>query len=371
MSCTKPKKEEPAIKLHVEGIEYDQILANFVLVGYQEVTVNGIKEGSNTWVFPFPDSISDKIDHYSFSYAPIDTADGKTLRGTMSDIAFFALHEGDTIRRVELTMDKNMMEYNAKYVSHSTFENRIGDHIDWITETDIFEIPYKANTEFAIQSEHPYFGWFYDGKENKEIEYDKGIELYLEIIKKYPDSRYLISRVNELISSFKSKKDIEQLYDTFSEKNKQSPFGQAIKLHISAFDFENSSLPKWDTEESEDIIIDKSRNALIVFSASWCGPCRAQIPLLKEIYADVKDKVDFVFVSMDDRKTVDAWREEMKKEEIPWRSVLAADQLKEIREKYHVTGYPYGLLYRASDGKAEVIEVRSDEGKERVYDLAK
>ena len=35
----------------------------------------------------------------------------------------------------------------------------------------------------------------------------------------------------------------------------------------------------------------------INFWATWCPPCRAEMPMIQELYDDYKDKVDFYFVS--------------------------------------------------------------------------
>lgn len=375
LSCS--KQEGSVIKLQLDGVDYKQVYMSCQLLGMDEKTViNGIKEGINTWAFPVSDSIFNYTDYYSFRYAQTDTTDGKSYFGTSYDINFKALHDGDTISVSQLTMDRKLMKYHAKYMSHKTFENTQGEFLIQIIETDNFLIPYTENTEFEIAGKNSSYCLFYDYKKQKELPYDEGLRMYIETAKQHPESRFLISRLNSFKSRLKSKEDLTSLYNAFSEENKNSPFGQNILLHINTYlssvDFQNTTLPKWDTEEPEDIIQDKSKNALIVFSASWCGPCKAQIPLLKDTYADLKDKLNIVYVSIDERKTVDAWREEMKSQEIPWRSVLAADNLNEIKKKYFVNaGIPHSLLYRADNGKMEVVDIRKEEDKEKVYRLSK
>ncbi|WP_299527731.1 TlpA disulfide reductase family protein [uncultured Lutibacter sp.] len=42
----------------------------------------------------------------------------------------------------------------------------------------------------------------------------------------------------------------------------------------------------------------------INFWATWCPPCRAEMPMIQKLYNDYKDKVAFVFVTNEDWNTV-------------------------------------------------------------------
>ncbi len=82
---------------------------------------------------------------------------------------------------------------------------------------------------------------------------------------------------------------------------------------------------------------------VIDFWASWCGPCRAEIPNLKETYAKYKDKgVEILSVSID--KDDAAWRRAMDEERMPWPQVKAPDVGKEAMELYQFTGIPHIVI---------------------------
>ena len=44
------------------------------------------------------------------------------------------------------------------------------------------------------------------------------------------------------------------------------------------------------------------RPAIVDFSATWCGPCRALAPVLEELATDFKGKVDFYCIDVDSNR---------------------------------------------------------------------
>ncbi|MBN2611270.1 MAG: thioredoxin [Bacteroidales bacterium] len=50
---------------------------------------------------------------------------------------------------------------------------------------------------------------------------------------------------------------------------------------------------------SFDAIINDQRPVLIDFHALWCGPCKVQSPILKEIASEMGDKVRIIKVDVD------------------------------------------------------------------------
>jgi len=99
---------------------------------------------------------------------------------------------------------------------------------------------------------------------------------------------------------------------------------------------------------------------LVDFWATWCGPCVAEIPRVRELYDRYHDRgFEVVGVSLDeDRDALDAFVTER---EIPWPIIL--DQPPEdggkslLAARYGITGIPTMILVGA-DGNVVSIEAR-------------
>lgn len=90
-------------------------------------------------------------------------------------------------------------------------------------------------------------------------------------------------------------------------------------------------------------LVKKNKYTLLEFWASWCSPCRAEIPNLKKAYKKYKDLgLEIYSVSIDrDRK---AWEKALKKEQTTWKnSIIVGDEKKQV-DAYGVQGVPSSYL---------------------------
>lgn len=92
---------------------------------------------------------------------------------------------------------------------------------------------------------------------------------------------------------------------------------------------------------------------LIDFWASWCGPCRAAIPKVKQMAKDYADKLEVVSCSVDEKK--EAWLKAEKEEAMPWTQLfLPLSKLEKAAMAYSISTIPRLVLIGA-DGKVLCI----------------
>ena len=109
------------------------------------------------------------------------------------------------------------------------------------------------------------------------------------------------------------------------------------------------------------------RVSVIDFWASWCGPCRNEMPTMVELYRDNKDKGFCIFgISVD--QDYDAWTTAMGELNITWPSVLDTDG--DISTKFNVEYIPYTLVVD-SNGTILATNLRGEELKKFVEEQLK
>lgn len=101
----------------------------------------------------------------------------------------------------------------------------------------------------------------------------------------------------------------------YAQKIEYAATLQATQPGMPFIDIE-APTPQGDTVRLSDYA-GKGKYVLIDFWASWCGPCRASMPGLKELYAKYQGKgFEVIGVSLDAKK--DAWLKGIAEMELPW-----------------------------------------------------
>jgi len=114
------------------------------------------------------------------------------------------------------------------------------------------------------------------------------------------------------------------------------------------------------TNKEFDPQVIQGKITLVDFWATWCGPCRAEFPNLRELYAKYHDQgFEIVGVNLDDMDAeVTAFLEN---ESLPWIHLRSLDQSLEgfanpLSQKISITAIPFMLLL---DREGKVIHIHA------------
>lgn len=89
---------------------------------------------------------------------------------------------------------------------------------------------------------------------------------------------------------------------------------------------------------------------LIEFWGTWCSPCVAEIPNLKNVYNQLDhSKIEFLGIASDKSETL---RKFLDKNELAWKQILCESETEGIVADYNVIGFPTSFLI---DPKGKII----------------
>ncbi len=173
----------------------------------------------------------------------------------------------------------------------------------------------------------------------------------------YLDVKELDPLVSQIPATYSNDATVIRIKENV-EKMKATAVGKKFT------DFEMQT-PEGKTVKLSDYV-GKGKTVLVDFWASWCGPCRREMPNLVEAYAKYKNKnFEIVGVSLD--QSADSWKEAIKKLNITWPQMSDLKYWNcEGAKLYAVSSIPHTVLI---DGDG-IILARGLHGEELQEKLA-
>lgn len=111
----------------------------------------------------------------------------------------------------------------------------------------------------------------------------------------------------------------------------------------------------------------RGKYVLVDFWASWCGPCRKEIPNIRKVYAEFKDKgLEVVGVSIDHSDK--AWKKALEEEKLDY--LQLGDPKNMTSKLYNYSGIPFIILI-SPEGIILDKDLRGDTIREKITEYLK
>ncbi len=181
---------------------------------------------------------------------------------------------------------------------------------------------------------------------------DNPIGIYMFLQQMYEMNKAQVEIALDKYPQFKSSTRVNNYIAALAQKERTSPGHKYLDFEIT-YDGKTSKLSDY---------VKPGKITIVDFWASWCGPCMRQAVVLKEIYAEHKDKgLEIVGVAVWDEphNTLEA----IKAKELPWHNMLNAQTIP--TDLYGISGIPC-IIVIGPDGTILSRDKQGDELKEDV-----
>ena len=191
------------------------------------------------------------------------------------------------------------------------------------------------NTSFNISSSDP------DLRQTQ-------IESIGAIISKNDNSFYLLSTLNKN-KRFWKPEELTKVLSRFDRTLLESNVTKEINDYMKAVGCKDCAFPNAvvisnRNEEKIELTYSKGKTNLIIFWASWCVPCRNEIPMLKLIYKEFKDRgLIMNSISVDDNPSM--WHTALKDEKMEWpQYIIPKNTITEFQNSFNFLTIPVIIL---------------------------
>ncbi len=275
------------------------------------------------------------------------TTDGKTVANPPAAFEFFIFKtdikiegEIDKLPFSIATGDQVNDEFSAYRRSVRQHEERKASIMKEVFFLDAFADSLRIKKLFAESQVH-----------NKQQ-----LELQKKFVQDNPasfTSLFLLSRMEHLytVSGY------EDAYNELTEDYKQTSVAKKIEKRLEFLSPTAKGKPaipfiRKDKDGKEVNLTDyRGKIVLLDFWGSWCGPCRASHPHLKQLYSEYKDRgFEIIAIASERAATIGEqkkkWLAAIEKDGINWIHILNGEdtEKEDLVKAYRVTAFPTKIL---------------------------
>ena len=166
--------------------------------------------------------------------------------------------------------------------------------------------------------------------------------------------------------------DMRPVYEAFSQEAKDSYYGKMVRAELYPAGMIGEKVPDFTVKDASGKeyslaqLSEGKKYILIDFWASWCAPCRREIPNLRNLYAKYGSR-GFQIISISRDKNAEDWKKAIEEEQLIWPNFLDESGVAKL---YKVRAIPTMYLVDA-DGRIVAENVRGEALAEKVAELFK
>lgn len=167
-------------------------------------------------------------------------------------------------------------------------------------------------------------------------------------------------------------KNVDKTYALATELLPKNELDKIMRLYKSMRSFSEGSIaPDFDmfTLEGKKVSLSSLKDKVVFMDiwATWCGPCRQEIPYMAKLAAHYKNnpKIRFVSVSVDNN--VQSWKAMIAKDKPQWTQLIATDKTSKLGTLYHIDGIPRFMMF---DKQGRIITINAPRPSEdNIYEF--
>jgi len=294
-----------------------------------------------------------RVTPQNFAMLVLDSADKVKVTGNIADLGNSYKVEGSSetalfLEYNEMSKSRDLRLDSLNKAFQSIMETSKMDATRMDSVSRIFEAPYNtivsSANELMIAKLKKHTDMYASLMAIQALDPDQYADIYKAVdaglMKKYPNERNVKMFHNVVVSMLST-----AIGQPAPEIALESPEGKEIAL--SSF---------------------KGKVVLIDFWASWCGPCRKEMPNVVKAYAKFKNKGFEIFgVSLDQDKA--RWVEAIQKDGITWPQVSDLKQWQSsVVRQYNIQGIPYTVLLDR-EGNILAKNLRGEELEKKIAEV--
>lgn len=365
VTIIKSNSQNHNISLRIEGIEYDSAMIAFMSVQNNDEEIEDtaiISNGELNYQFKATGLYYGVIVPFKLIHE-YDGGDKFPLPS--SRISFF-INNGDIIKIDAVVKDK-IVTYKS---NGNNLSQQVGEFNNYLNSSGLYKDRIDFEHKFHKVSSST---WTKDEESQYWERRNANNKLYAEKIEKFvlnhPDYEYS----PRLILEIKDKQKATTLYDKLTVDSKNSYFGQVLGSMIDGWAISTIGIKfptfsgKTLSGENFDLTNYKGKYVLLDFWGSWCAPCINEIPKLKKLQSEFKDKL--VVVGMVCNDTEDKVNRIIEKYKVDW--VQLFDETNAFPNKYGIRAFPTKVLIDDKGFVVKTVDTTSDHLFEELRELLK